>query len=203
MIVFPCIMKLKWKATVSFTWCFNTHLTSNTWVPKKKKKKKYILCVRLSISYENLSPWKARSMAKHIFSKYEFGRITYGNFSGKCTRAADNRALTMCCTMQVNHKHCCELLLLGYYFYSTLRLRKEQSGKVYHSTKLKSKSKDLSKYKFAARAEASSKYSHSLCLTTSISHSDWSSTERLLSNFVALTALHQKFGTKKLKSANS
>lgn len=89
MTVLACIMKLKWKATISFTWCFNMQLISNICVPKKKEKKKggkYILCVRRSISYENLSPWKAGSMAKHIFSKYEFGRITYCNVSGKCTQ---------------------------------------------------------------------------------------------------------------------
>lgn len=78
------------------------------------------------------------------------------------TKAAVNKVLIKCCKMQVNHRHIrwnavSRIFLLQYCEATQTAVRK--SIKAYAP---QHKSKDLSKWKFAARVEESSKCSYSL-----------------------------------------
>lgn len=156
-------MKLKWKATTSLTSYFITHPASNRRMPKEKKTEvKHILCIKHWISNENLSPWKARSMAKKVFCSYQFAKIIYWSFRGECTQ---KQLLTRCwqsaVKVQINHCHYCGLLLLdiplivlwGY------TKRGQEKHKILHTTVWKKRPVQVN---FAARMKESSKRFYSL-----------------------------------------
>lgn len=152
---------------------------------------------------ENISLWKARSMAKNVFCRYQFGRMIHWNFRGECTQ---KQLLTRYWQSAAR----CRSTTVHYYGLPFLGFPSCSTGGATEAALMNSTRAYAPEHKRPYQVEISSKvgrktqmFLQPVDLQPTSPVSDWSSAEKLMLKLVAVTDLHQKCGVKKMKSPST